>query len=93
MHEYSSQLWNTRFFARHCVNGRKYASIQHFAHRIVSQPLMPLRHAGRQFLSHRRASSAFPKSLSHMTEMPPSGDRIGSSVLQESLFRMTVMRI
>lgn len=93
MHKYSSQLRNTRVISCDSANGRKYAGIRHFAHRTVSQPVMLYCFSGRPFRCHRRASSACPKRLSRTTEKSPSGASNGSSVVQKSLFRMTVMRM
>lgn len=93
MHKYSSQLRNTRVISNDSVNGRKYAGFRHFAHRTVSQSVMLYCFSGRPFRCHRRASFACQKRLSRTTEEPPSGASNGSSVLQKSLFRMTVMRM
>ena len=93
MHKYSSQLRNTRVISNDSVNGRKYAGFRHLAHCAVSQPVMLYCFSGRPFRRHRRASFTCPKRLYRTTEKPPSGASNGSSVLQESLFRMTVMRM
>lgn len=93
MHKYSSQLRNTRVISCDSVNGRKYAGIRYFAHCAVSQPVMLCCFSGRPSRFHGRASFACPKRLFRTTEKASSDASNGSSVLQESLFRMTVMRM